>query len=186
LATETRRTKLTYEDVVKFPDDGLRHEIIDGEHSVTAAPFTRHQRIVANLHLALAHHVKDNGAGEVFIAPLDIVFTDTDVVEPDLIFVSKERSHVVTERHLRGDPDLVIEVLSEATRKRDETIKRKLYERCDVSEYWTVDPDLETVRVFRREGGAYGRPVELSRERGDAIETPLLSGLVIALAVIFP
>ena len=120
----TPRVKLTYDDFVLFPDDGKRHELIDGEHYVTP-------------------------------------------------------------KHVRGAPELVVEIGFLSTRKRDETIKRRLYERTGVSEYWVIDPELDVVRVYRRAGSGFGRPIELSAEAGDRLETELLPGLEIALSRLF-
>jgi Uma2 family endonuclease len=114
------------------------------------------------------------------------VFTDFDVVEPDLLYMSRERAaEVLTEKHVRGTPELVVEIGSPATRKRDETIKRQLYERAGVSEYWFIDPEIDVVRVYRREGGRFARATELSREAGDVLTTSLLPGLVMPLTRIF-
>jgi Uma2 family endonuclease len=175
--------KLTYDDFVLFPDDGKRHELIDGEHYVTPAPTTRHQRLVARLHLLIGGWLQTHPVGETFLSPFDVVFSDVDVVEPDLLYIANDRAaEIVTPEHARGAPDLVIEIGSPSTRQRDETIKRRLYERAGVSEYWVVDPELEVVRVYRRGESGFGRPVELSAEAGDRLETPLLPGLEISLA----
>jgi Uma2 family endonuclease len=145
--------KLTYDDFVLFPDDGKRHELIDGEHYVTASPNTRHQQILARLHLMIGGWLESHRIGQTFFAPYDIVLTNIDIVEPDLMYFSNARAaEVLTDLHARGAPELVVEVGSPGTRKRDETIKRRLYQRQGVSEYWIVDPKLEVVRVFRREG----------------------------------
>ena len=178
--------KLTYEDFVLFPDDGKRHEIIEGEHYVTPSPNTRHQQILLNLVLLIGGWLEAHAVGRIFFAPYDIVFSDFDVVEPDLLYLSNERAAaVVTPKHLRGAPELVVEVGSPGTRQRDETIKRRMYERSGVAEYWFVDPDVDVVRIYRREGERFGRANELSREAGDVLTTPLLAGLQMPLARIF-
>jgi len=177
--------KLTYDDFVRFPDDGMRHEIIDGVHHVTPSPNTRHQRIVGNLFVALAAHLKDTRAGEVFVAPFDVVFSDWDIVEPDLLYISRERAGVLTEQHVRGAPDLVVEILSPGTRKTDELTKHKLYERFDVQEYWIVDPELDAIDIHRRVEGVFARVSELSAEHGDRLTTPLLPGFAVSLAELF-
>jgi Uma2 family endonuclease len=178
--------KLTYDDFVLFPDDGKRHELIDGEHYVTASPNTRHQQILARLHLMIGGWLESHRIGQTFFAPYDIVLTNIDIVEPDLMYFSNARAaEVLTDLHARGAPELVVEVGSPGTRKRDETIKRRLYQRQGVSEYWIVDPKLEVVRVFRREGLSFGRVVELTRESGDTLTTPLLPGLQMPLSKIF-
>jgi Uma2 family endonuclease len=178
--------KLTYDDFVLFPDDRNRHELIDGEHYVTPSPNIRHQRISGNLHLMIGTWLEEHPIGQLFYAPLDVVFSNFDVVEPDLLYMSNERAaQVMTSLHVKGVPDLVIEIASPGTRKRDETIKRRLYERFGVTEYWVVDPDLDLIRVYRRNGEHFDRAVELSRERGDVLETPLLPGLELPLQHIF-
>jgi Uma2 family endonuclease len=180
------RVKLTYDDFVLFPDDGKRHEIIDGEHYVTPSPNTRHQQILLNLVLVIGSWLETHSMGRIFFAPFDVIFSDFDVVEPDLLYISNQRAaEVLTDTHVRGTPELVVEVGSPGTRQRDETIKRRLYERAGVDEYWVVDPDLDIVRIYRRGGDAFGRAGELSREAGDVLTTPVLPGLDIPLARIF-
>ncbi len=186
MAEPTTRTKLTYEDFLELPDDGRRHEIIDGEHFVTPSPVARHQRILGNLHYFIKAFLRQHDLGEVFLSPLDVLFSDFDIVEPDLIYLSRERWSVLTEANLRGAPDLVVEILSPSTRGRDEGIKRKLYERFGVSEYWIVDPETEAVEVLRQRGDeGFERVAELSRGSGEALSTPLLPGLEIPLEEIF-
>jgi Uma2 family endonuclease len=178
--------KLTYDDFVLFPDDGKRHELIDGEHYVTASPNTRHQKILGSLFLMIGGWLETHPVGQAFFAPYDVVLTNIDVVELDLMYFSHARAaEVITDLHARGAPELVVEVGSPGTRKRDETIKRRLYQRQGVSEYWIVDPKLEVVRVFRREGLSFGRVVELTHESGDTLTTPLLRGLEMPLERIF-
>jgi Uma2 family endonuclease len=182
---DVRSSQLTYEDYLLFPDDGKRHEIIEGDHYVTPAPRTKHQRISANLTVALASFVKRRGMGLVLAAPSDVILSDDNVVQPDLLFVSTARAGIVTEDNIRGAPDLVVEIISETTRKKDEVTKRKLYERFGVQEYWVVDPELETVKIFRRTQEGYGRAVELSKESNDILTTELLAGFDLALTEIF-
>ena len=154
------RLKLTYDDFVLFPDDGKRHELIDGEHYVTPSPNVRHQQIQRELFGPIWSYLQTHPIGQVFISPLDVVFSRFDVVEPDLIYLSNERANtVLTQANVQGAPELVIEIGSPSTRQRDETIKRHLYERAGVSEYWVVDPEIDVVRVYRRTGdGGFDRP----------------------------
>lgn len=182
----TPGVKLTYDDFVLFPDDGQRHELIDGEHYVTPSPNLKHQRVSGNLHLLIGAWLEDHPIGKIFYAPLDVVFSHFDVVEPDLLYLSNERLATVgTPQHLRGAPELVIEIGSPSTRRRDETIKRRLYERSGVTEYWVVDPELDIVRIYRSAGERFGRPIEWSREANDRIATSLLPGLELSLTRIF-
>jgi Uma2 family endonuclease len=176
------RVKLTYDDFVLFPDDGKRHELIDGEHYVTPSPNTRHQQISGDLFALIWTYLEGNPVGRIFHAPYDVVFSQFDVVEPDLLYVSNERAaNVVTPQHVRGVPDIVMEIASPGTRKRDATIKRRLYEQAGVSEYWMIDPEIDVVRIYRRTGEGFDRPIELSRAASDVLATPLLPGLVLPL-----
>ena len=114
------------------------------------------------------------------------VFSMFDVVEPDLLYLSRESAaKALTADNVQGVPDLVIEIVSRGTRKRDETIKRRLYERSGVSEYWLVDPKKDLVRIYRSEGGQFAAPVELSRAAGDVLTTRLLAGLELPLTRVF-
>jgi Uma2 family endonuclease len=178
--------KLTYDDFVLFPDDGKRHELIDGEHYVTPSPNLAHQAILGNLYLAIASWLEGQPVGRVFLAPFDVIFSDFDVVEPDLLYVSRARvPGILTADNVRGAPDLVVEIGSTSTRRRDETIKRRLYERGGVAEYWVVDPFAAAVRVYRRQRRGFARPVELSHDAGDVLRPPLLPGLELRLERIF-
>lgn len=178
--------KLTYDDFVLFPDDGQRHELIGGEHYVTPSPNLKHQQVSGNLYLLIGMWLEDHPVGRLFYAPFDVVFSRYDVVEPDLLYMSNERAaQVLTPANVQGVPDLVVEIGSPGTRKRDETIKKRLYEQAGVSEYWVVDPELDVVRVYRRTGTTFGRAIELAAETGDALTTALLPGLSLPLARIF-
>jgi Uma2 family endonuclease len=185
--TSTRSgVRLTYDDFLLFPDDGKRHELIDGVHYVTPSPNMGHQRILGKLHLAIGNYLEANPIGEVFFAPLDVVISQFDIVEPDLLYLSRERAaSVEVPEHIRGVPELVVEVASKSTRKRDQTLKRALYERSGVSEYWTVDPDTQVIRVYRNSDDGFGKPTELRRDAGDTLTTPLLPGLAISLERVF-
>jgi Uma2 family endonuclease len=183
---DTSRVKLTYDDFLLFPDDGQRHELIDGEHYVTPSPNMKHQRVSGNLYFLIRACLEQHPVGQVFYAPFDVVFTRFDVVEPDLLYMSNARAQeVLTAANVQGVPELVIEIGSPSTRKRDETIKRRLYEREGVSEYWVVDPDLDVIRVYTRAGEQFGRARELSAEAGDVLTTPLFDGLELTLERVF-
>jgi len=177
--------KLTYEDYLLFPDDDLRHEILDGEHYVTASPFIRHQDVSGNLYSLLRPFVRAHGLGKVLYAPTDVVLSPHDVVVPDLFFVSKERMGIVQEKNVQGAPDLIIEILSKRTRQRDEGIKLEIYDRSGVREYWVFDPELKTARVYRRSQGRLVLAGERSAERGEDLRSPLFPGLEIQLKEVF-
>ena len=177
--------KLTYEGLLHLPEDGRRHELIDGEHHVSPAPVPSHQRILWNLVAAFAPYLRANPVGLAFMAPLDVVLSNVDVVEPDLLYVARERLEIVTDTHVAGAPDLAVEIVSPSSRKRDETTKRHLFDRYGVVEYWVIDPELQIVKVFRRREGRLSKVEELAAESGDVLTTPLLPGLEVALAGLF-
>jgi Uma2 family endonuclease len=175
--------KLTYEDYVLIPEDGQRHEILDGEHYVTPAPFIRHQLISSNLHSLLGPFIRKRRLGTLLAAPTDVLLSPHDIAQPDLLFISNERAGIVTEKNVQGAPDLVIEILSKSTRRRNEDLKLERYGLFGVLEYWIVDPKRRGVKVFRREDDRLRLAAELAI--GDVLTTSLLPGLEIALAEIF-
>ena len=180
------KVKLTYEDLVALPDDGMRHELIDGEHYVTPSPRLPHQFIAGDLYLLLGNYVRERSLGVVLFAPFDVVFSRYDVVVPDLTYFTSARfKEVVGDENAQGGPDLAIEILSPSTRRRDEILKRRLYERTGVPEYWIVDPELETVKVHRLVEGKYQKAGELSLEEDAVLTTPLLPELRLPLKQIF-
>ena len=183
--TSHRDTRLTYDDFVRIPDDGKRHEIIDGVHFVTPSPNLRHQDLVLRLGVALANFLDAHPErGRVFVAPFDVVFSFHDVVEPDVIFVAPDQLDILTDQNIQGTPALVVEILSPSTKKRDLQVKRLLYERSGVREYWLVDPDLDSVTIYRRAGdGSF--PMVAGLTKAYALETPLIPGWSIELSRLF-
>ena len=178
-------SRLTYDDFLLFPDDGSRHELSDGEHYVTLPPSRRHQRLLGRLYLAVANHLGGNPTlGEVYLSPFDVVFSKWDVVEPDLIFVAGDQLTILTEKNIVGAPALVVEIASPSTRRRDQQLKRRLFEARGVREYWMVDPDRDTVTVDRRdETGNFTRSGVLGVDA--VLTTPLLPGWSLPLNQLF-
>lgn len=142
--------RLTYDDYVLIPDDGLRHEIIDGEHFVNPSPNIRHQRISRRIFMAIANFVEKHDLGEVFYSPLDVVFSRHNVVQPDVLFIRKETLGEVFGPFVKVTPDLTVEVLSISNRRYDEVKKLSLYDQFNVQEYWIADPEDNVVNVYRR------------------------------------
>ncbi len=142
--------QITWDHVEQLPDDGNRYEAIEGDLYETPAPSVRHQTISKRLHAALMRLLEDPGHGEVWYAPLGVHFPATgEGVQPDILFVSSERRGIVAPDELKGAPDLVVEILSPTTAVRDRDLKRRLYERQGVAEYWIVDPEAAAVDVWR-------------------------------------
>ncbi len=177
----------TYEEFMTLPEGGpYRYEIIDGELFMTPSPTPRHQRISRKLLLVIGKFLETHSVGEIFSAPCDVVFSrdPLQVAEPDLLFVSKAHASIVTEKNIQGVPDLLVEILSPGTAENDRRVKFSLYERFGVPEYWIVDPEAETVQVYRLSDGRYGTCREFRKE--DALDSPLLPGLSIPLVEVFP
>ena len=142
-------SQITWQDVQQLPDDGHRHEAIEGELHVTPAPSIRHQRVSQKLEQELLRLLEAPGHGIVIDAPVGVEFPSTgEGVQPDIVFVSSARTHIIADAAIRGAPDLVVEILSPTTERRDRGVKRKLYERQGVLEYWIVDLETETVEVW--------------------------------------
>jgi Uma2 family endonuclease len=176
--------KILADDFLLIPEDGRRHELIDGNHYLHASCDTKHQRISMQLIVAIGAYLREHPLGQLYFALLDVVLSDYDVVEPDLMYITNERREIITEKNIQGAPDLVIEIVSDSTRHYDEAIKYRLYERTGVYEYWLVDSVRDCVRTFRRDtAGRYDSPAELSTT--GRLTSALFPGLEIPLDQIF-
>jgi Uma2 family endonuclease len=153
------RTALTYQDYAALPDDGKRYEIHDGELSVTAAPTPLHQMVSVNLLEVLRAHVKPRGLGMVLCAPLDVILSErpgeTTIVQPDIVFLDRERLGLISQRAIEGAPMLAVEILSPSTATIDRVRKRALYARYGVPYLWFVDPDARELEAHVLEAGGY-------------------------------
>jgi Uma2 family endonuclease len=187
-------TKLTYDDLVALPDDGLRHELINGDHLVSPSPLLRHQAVAGRLYALLLMFVDAHPQGQVFIAPCDVILSPFDVVVPDILFVAAKHEEILTAKNVQGPPDLVVEVLSPGSRRIDEVRKYRLYQRTGVQEYWVVDPRRNRVTIHRRDrrrGGltrgnrGFAAPLVLAMAT-DKLTTPLLPGFLTSLSEVFP
>lgn len=161
------KLKLTYQEYRHFPEDGRRHELIDGEHYVAPAPGTGHQSASGRLFAQLFRAIEESGLGRVFSAPTDVELSRVNVVQPDLVVVLREHERIVSPSRIVGAPDLVVEIASPSTVARDHELKRLLYERSGVPVYWLVDPDAQEVTVFEADahGGGRYRETGVYRER---------------------
>ncbi|HHW43526.1 MAG TPA: Uma2 family endonuclease [Desulfotomaculum sp.] len=183
LAPPAGKIILTYEDYLDLPDDGNRYEILEGVLHVTPSPTTRHQRISRNLQRIVDDHVLRHDLGEVFYAPLDVLFSRISIAQPDLIFISHGRAAIITDKNIAGAPDLVVEILSPTTAKRDKVTKAHVYALYGVKYYWLVDPDSTMVEEYRLEGEGY---VPVSRGAGNAPFTPeIFPGLAVDLGKVW-
>jgi len=176
------KKKYTYEDYLKTPDD-KRYELIEGELLMTPSPITNHQRISGRIEFALRKFVSENDLGEVFDAPYDVYLDDENVVQPDMMFISKGRSKIIGEKNLQGAPDLVVEILSESTAYRDLIQKKKLYAKFGVKEYWIVVPEEKTIDIYNLKDKAYILYKSYSKDA--TLESMSLRGFRIELKNIF-
>jgi len=148
-------TLLTYDDYVLLPDDRNRYEILEGILNVTPAPIPKHQRVARNLLTRLDQHVRASDLGEILYAPIDVVLDPHNVVQPDLVFIAKERASIVKEKNIQGAPDLIVEVLCPATSETDRVEKFKIYAKHGVTHYWIVDPKERIIEAYKLMGKGY-------------------------------
>jgi len=176
--------KFSYRDYKSLPEsDTKRYELIEGELIMVPSPTTYHQRIAGNLEYVLREFMESRNLGFIYHAPCDVVLSEENVFQPDIFFITRERSEIITEENIQGPPDLVIEILSPSTAERDRTHERTLYARHGVREYWIVDPDERTVKIMiLKEKGLDVVGLYQGKAR---VESPLLPGLVIDLKQIF-
>ena len=181
-ASAIEKKKYSYEDYLNTPED-KRYELIEGELYITPSPITNHQRISGRIDFELRKFVLDNDYGEVFDAPYDVYFDDENVVQPDILFISKDRLNIIGDKNLQGAPDLVIEILSENDAYRDLIQKKKLYARFGVKEYWIVVLGEKTIDIYILKDKAY----QLYKVFGeiDTLESQFLKGFKIELKGIF-
>lgn len=137
----------TYEDYCNLPADN-RYEIIEGEIYMVPAPVPFHQRVSRRIHSKLERFVEENELGETFYSPIDVVYSDTNIVQPDIVYIAKENASIIGEKYIDGAPDLVIEILSPSTEQKDRTMKLKLYSKFGVKEYWIVSPQGRTIEKY--------------------------------------
>lgn len=145
----------TYREYCLIPEDGLRHEVLGGEHFVNPAPETYHQTVSRRIMFQLYRQVEETGLGEVYNAPTDVELSPQDIVQPDILVVLAAQKGIITRSHVIGTPDLVIEILSPSNPEHDRVRKRSAYERTGVPEYWIVDPAAHTLEPLVLEEGRY-------------------------------
>ena len=178
------RVKFTVKDYMSTPE-GTRYQLLDGEMILAPSPTSRHQAVSIELGFTLREFVRQYSLGQVWFAPLDVVLSEHDVAQPDILFVSNSRSDIVTEANIQGAPDLVVEILSPGTAYYDKGYKQALYGRHGVREYWVVDPGTETVEVLVEGDEGLGLALQATYSIAQTLVSPLLEGLAIDLQEIF-
>ena len=173
MATNTQ-ARLTYRDYFGLPDSDDHYELIDGVLYMSPPPIPDHQGFLFVLTLALGNFVVERGLGRIYCSPIGVVLSDDDVLQPDLIFVATERLNIITGNYVQGAPELVVEVLSPSAARRDRTVKRDIYERSGVREYWLVDMRNRNIEV--NSASEVGFVTAGVYSEGDVLVSPLLSG----------
>jgi Uma2 family endonuclease len=179
-----RDAALTYRDYAALPNDGRRYEIHDGELSVTPAPNPQHQICAANLFRVLDNHVRSNNLGLVLFAPLDVILSDTTIVQPDLVYLPPDRLGTISRRGIEGPPLLAIEIRSPSTAAIDRDVKYGLYARHGVPCFWLLDPDERVIEAYRLEGGRY--TLALRASGATPVDPPPFQGLALVPASLWP
>ena len=182
-AVDLKEDIWTYQDYLHLPDDGKTYQIIGGELIMAPAPSLSHQGVSRNLEFIIWNFVKRHNLGEVFDAPVDVIFSQVNVAQPDIVYISSSRLNKLKEKGVFGAPDWVIEILSPSTSDMDLRLKHQLYQRFGVREYWIVDPTEKQVEVYLLQGGGYILK-GLFLEK-DTVEVETIKGLKISLEEVF-
>ncbi len=174
--------RLTYQDYLNTPDDE-RYELLNGELILVASPNMDHQDVVTNLGTHVSVFVREGDLGRLYFAPTDAILSDSEVVQPDLLFISKEREHIRTPANIQGAPDLIVEILSPSSARRDWGYKRELYAKHEVKEYWIVDPTNRVVFVMLLNDGVLD--LEATYGEGDTVTSSTLEGFIVDVVDLF-
>lgn len=177
-----RKVRLTYRDYAILDDD-KRYELIEGELYMTPSPTSYHQSVLLNLLDFFRAYIRKKRSGAVFCAPLDVVLTPGDVVQPDILFISNENKGIITEKNIQGAPDLAVEILSPGSLERDRIVKKYLYEKHGVKEYWIVEPVGKFIEVLTLKENRFEFVGTFFFD--DVLTSPLLKGLKIPLKEVF-
>ncbi len=185
ISPETTDGRATVEDYMNLDDD-RRYELIEGELLLTPAPTSTHQHFITQFGAEIAIYVRNEGLGRTYDAPFDVILAEDTVVQPDLTFVASERvDEVIDEQGAKGAPDLVVEVLSPSTERRDRIAKRRIYAEKGVEWLIIVDPRPRVVEVFRlQQSGKY--LLEAAFGEDDTFQIELFDALTIEMAELWP
>ena len=175
--------KMNYDQLCLLPEDGNQYELFDGELVMTPSPRAHHQDIVVKLTTRLAAYIEPRSLGKLYVAPLDTIMDEYTVVQPDILFVSRERVAEVVKERIEGAPDLVVEVLSPSTFHKDLRRKMRVYSQFGVKEYWIVDPEEQTLALYHRSG----EKLQLARQFAshETFQSPLFPGVEFEVRNIF-
>jgi Uma2 family endonuclease len=173
----------TYQDYSELTDDENRYEIIEGELIMSPAPYTIHQKVSRKIVYELMRFVEKVKIGELYYAPIDVLLSNINIVQPDILFISKENLQIVTEKNIKGVPDLIIEIISPSTGYYDLSSKKDIYEKFGVREYWIVDPLKQRVDIYNNVRNKFESHQRL--EKTGIVKSNVVEGLQIKLETIF-
>lgn len=177
------KKRYTYQDYLELPDDGNRYEIIEGELIKLTTPYIIHQTVSGNIIFELVKFIKQKKIGTIYFAPLDVVLNEINVVQPDILFISKENLQIITVKNIKGVPDLIVEIISPSTEYYDLFVKKGTYEKSGVKEYWLVDPQEQRVEIFLNVNQNFKLNQRLDRE--GVLKSKVLNGFEIDMETVF-
>lgn len=178
----TARKRMTYADYVKI-DDNNRYEILHGELCMVPAPSTDHQSVSRNLEFLIWNFVKKKGIGKIFDAPIDVVFDDDEVFQPDIVFIKSENQGIIHKTAIHGIPDLIVEIVSPSSAFYDTVEKKEIYRKCGVKEYWLIFPEERVIEILTLERGEY---LEFCKsKKAGIVKSKMLEGLEINSQEVF-
>lgn len=181
---ETKRL-LTVNDYLLVPNNGKLLQLIEGNFIIAPAPNLKHQEVSRNIEIEIVRYLEKNPIGKIFYAPVDYYIDAYNVVQPDLVYISKEKYNILFEKGIRNTPDLIIEIISAGTEKTDRELKKDLYWRAGVKEYWIVDLETESIEVYKIEANRYKLDKIYRKANSDKIKTDILPGFEINLDKVF-
>lgn len=194
MEASTRKRGWTYEEYLKL-DDENRYEIIGGELIMSPSPSSVHQRVSRDLEMIIWQFVKNKALGEVYHAPIDVVFNEgtpeEETVQPDILFIANANTQIIKPRGIFGTPDLVVEIISPSTEYRDTVVKKAIYQKNNVAEYWMVNPYMRSITVLAlNDKGEYdlfshGALAEDTVEQKKEVKSKVLAGLKVKLTEVF-
>ena len=175
--------RFSYDEYRALPETGPHYQLVDGDLIMSPAPTFRHQDILMRLIRFLDAHIEKNKLGKLLCAPLDVIFSDEDVYQPDLVFISNSRKSIIVPEGLRGTPELCVEILSPSNKELDQKTKRLQYARFGLPELWLVDPFANTLQIFRLQEDPHHAAQTLSET--ETLNSKTFPGLELKLDQIF-
>jgi len=183
ISYKTEKKVYAYQDWLKLPEDSSGLEIINGELVMSPSPTTRHQKIVVQLSFLMSLFLEQKNSGTMFVAPMDVVLDNNQIVQPDLLYIRPERTSIITEKNIQGAPDLIVEIISPSTAYRDMFDKKDIYEKFAVREYWIIDPMRYWLELFALKDGRYETIQRL--EKSCRVQSVVLRGLGLKIEKLF-